>query len=273
MRDRGTRLRAHAVAVLGGGAILLAAAALAACGASGAAVSASSSLTPSSVNVSPTPAGAPTPTPLPLPQLSTRQLAGQRVIFGYRGLTPPASLLAKIRAGEVAGVIFFKGNVSNLTQITKVIGELQSAAAQSPAKEPLLLMTDQEGGIVRRLPGAPLLSEKQIGASVHPAVAARQAGHNAGLLLRSVGMNVDLAPVLDVYQRPRGLHRSVRTVLQRRPADRGGAWGSLHHSSTADRRGRHRQALSRPRGGGHGARHRRASGDAERVAGHPAGRR
>ena len=37
---------------------------------------------------------------------------------------------------------------------------------------PLLLMTDQEGGFVRRLPGAPVLSEKQIGESASPAAAA-----------------------------------------------------------------------------------------------------
>src|SRR5713101_5109452 len=39
--------------------------------------------------------------------LSSQQLAGQRVIFSYPGLTVPSSLLAQIRAGEAAGVIFF----------------------------------------------------------------------------------------------------------------------------------------------------------------------
>ena len=47
-------------------------------------------------------------------------------------------------------------------------------------RAPLLLMTDQEGGLVRRLPGAPLLSEKQIGESADPAAAATQAGAGAG---------------------------------------------------------------------------------------------
>ena len=60
-------------------------------------------------------------------------------------------------------------------------------------------MTDQEGGEVRRLPGAPTLSEKQIGASSNPALAASQAGTGAGQNLAGVGMNVNLAPVLDVY--------------------------------------------------------------------------
>jgi beta-N-acetylhexosaminidase len=134
--------------------------------------------------------------------LSPRQLAGQRVIYSYRRLTPPATLLRKVRAGEAAGVIFFGENISSRAQIRTVIGELQQAAAQGPVKAPLLMMTDQEGGHVRRLPGAPVLSEKQIGASADPASAAQQAGRGAGLNLKDVGMNVNLAPVLDVYRNP-----------------------------------------------------------------------
>ena len=51
------------------------------------------------------------------------------MIYSYSGLTPPASLLAKIRLGEAAGVIFFSGNVSSLAQIRAVINELQQANA------------------------------------------------------------------------------------------------------------------------------------------------
>src|SRR5205814_5573448 len=76
---------------------------------------------------------------------------------------------------------------------------LRQAQQQSPVAAPLLLMTDQEGGLVRRLPGEPKLSEKQIGQSANPAAAASQAGTGAGQNLAGVGMNVNLAPVLDVY--------------------------------------------------------------------------
>ena len=137
-----------------------------------------------------------------LPHLTDRQLAGQRVIYSYSGLTPPAELLAKIRAGQVAGVIFFSGNITSQAQLAKVAAELQQAAMSKsdPVREPLLLMTDQEGGAVRRLPGGPAKSEKQIGLSAHPASAARNAGRVAAANLRSAGLNVNLAPVLDVYR-------------------------------------------------------------------------
>ncbi len=134
--------------------------------------------------------------------LSPRQMAGQRVIYSYTGLKPPASLLSLIRHGEAAGVIFFGDNIRSDAQIRAVVKTLEraDASSQNPERAPLLLMTDQEGGLVRRLPGAPLLSEKQIGASADPAAAARRAGTNAGRNLRGVGLNVNLAPVLDVYR-------------------------------------------------------------------------
>jgi len=134
--------------------------------------------------------------------LTPDQLAGQRVIYSYAGLTPPASLLAKIRLGEAAGVIFFSGNIASRAQIRGVINELQQANARSPVHAPLLMLTDQEGGLVRRLPGAPVLSEKQIGQSTQGRLLAQQADTGAGQNLRGVSMNVNLAPVLDVYRTP-----------------------------------------------------------------------
>jgi beta-N-acetylhexosaminidase len=147
------------------------------------------------------------PVPASLPALSPGQLAGQRVIYSYQGLTPPAGLLDLIRHGEAAGVIFFGGNIASTAQIAGVISKLGQANASpdNPLRAlPLLLMTDQEGGAVRRLPGAPLLSERQIGASADPRAAATNAGAGAARTLASAGMNVNLAPVLDVSRAPGG---------------------------------------------------------------------
>ena len=135
-----------------------------------------------------------------LSSLSPTQLAGQRVIYSYSGLTPPASLLAAIRAGDAAGVILFKSNIAGSAQISNVAATLQAAAQQSPVKAPLLIMTDQEGGQVRRLTGQPALSEKQIGQSPAAGAQATAAGRGAGLNLKRAGINVNLAPVLDVYR-------------------------------------------------------------------------
>ncbi|MFL6055485.1 MAG: glycoside hydrolase family 3 N-terminal domain-containing protein [Actinoallomurus sp.] len=136
----------------------------------------------------------------PAASLTPEQQAGQRVIYSYSGTTVPQSLLDAIAAGKAAGVIFFGDNISSLSQISSVCADLQQANRSSPVTAPLLLMTDQEGGQVRRLPGGPTMSEKQIGQSSNPVAAATDAGNQAGQLLAGVGMNVNLAPVLDVYR-------------------------------------------------------------------------
>jgi beta-N-acetylhexosaminidase len=134
--------------------------------------------------------------------LTPRQLAGQRVVYSYHGLTPPAELLDAIRRGEAGGVIFFGENIASRAQIRDVVATFQQANAQSPVKAPLLMMTDQEGGIVRRLPGQPVLSARQIGESAYARAQAWLAGWGAGLNLKGVGMNVNLAPVLGVFRQP-----------------------------------------------------------------------
>jgi beta-N-acetylhexosaminidase len=147
-----------------------------------------------------------------------QQAAGQRIVYSYPGLTPPQSLLDRIRAGEVAGVIFFGENISSLSQIAGVVAQLRAAAAQSPVAEPLLLMTDQEGGRIRRLPGEPALSHKDVGASANPAAEATNAGRGAGENLAGVDMNVNLAPVLDVYHAPGDLMDQFERSFSQDPA-------------------------------------------------------
>ncbi|BCJ29416.1 glycoside hydrolase family 3 N-terminal domain-containing protein [Actinocatenispora sera] len=134
--------------------------------------------------------------------LSPRQQAGQRVIWSYPGLTPPQELFDAIRAGLVGGVIFFGENIdrNDRSQIQGVTSALAQAQVDSGIRYPMLIMTDQEGGIVQRLPGAPGISEKQIGESADPVATATSAGTGAAENLLDAGMNCNLAPVLDVYR-------------------------------------------------------------------------
>src|ERR1700683_463830 len=137
-----------------------------------------------------------------LPKLNATQLAGQRVIYSYTGPNPPTQLINLIKAGDAAGVIFFSDNVQSISQMAAVSAQLQQAdkSPSNPVRLPLLLMTDQEGGQVRRLPGQPVLSAKQIGLSRNPWATATLEGKLGAQNMRAAGMNVNLAPVLDVYR-------------------------------------------------------------------------
>ncbi|PYC87392.1 beta-N-acetylhexosaminidase [Streptomyces tateyamensis] len=147
----------------------------------------------------------PVPGSLPGPQtppLTDDQLAGQRVVYSYKGSTPPEPLLTAIRTGRAAGVIFFGSNTADPERFRQAVAALRQAQLQSPVHQPLLLMTDQEGGSVRRLPGAPELSARALGAQPDAVAAAQRAGQEAGANLAAAGLNVNLAPVLDVYRDP-----------------------------------------------------------------------
>jgi beta-N-acetylhexosaminidase len=165
--------------------------------------------------------------PAAVRRLSPAQLAGQRIIYAYSGLTPPATLLDAIRAGEAAGVILFSPNAASASQVRAVVAELQQANAAGPVHAPLLIMTDQEGGEVDRLPGAPSLSEREIGQSSDASALAAEAGAGAARTLAAAGVNVNLTPVLDVMRRPGNFidefHRSYGTDAEE-DAQLGGAF-------------------------------------------------
>jgi len=128
--------------------------------------------------------------------LTPAQLAGQRVVYGFEGTTPPPDLVARIRRGEAGAVLLLGSNTPTNAAARALIARLQGIPRPAALDRPLLVMIDQEGGPVRRLKGPPEQSGAELG-TAGPA-AARAAGRAAGRLLRSVGANVDLAPVADV---------------------------------------------------------------------------
>jgi beta-N-acetylhexosaminidase len=128
---------------------------------------------------------------------SAARLLGQRIMVGLPGTSPDAGLLARVRAGEVGAVILFSNNISSQQQLKALTGALQRAARQG-GNPPLLIAVDQEGGQIKRLPaGPPFLSPPQIAARGSAQVAATQ-GSATGRYLKGLGINMDLAPVVDV---------------------------------------------------------------------------
>ena len=153
--------------------------------------------------------------------LTPAQLAGQRVVYGFPGTTPPAQLEDRIRRGEAGAVLLLGGNIAGLEGARALIDRLQSIRRPAGLRAPLLVMVDQEGGLVRRLPGPPARRPVEIGAA-GPA-SARAAGLAAGRLLRGVGANVDLAPVADVARPGSALARDGRLFGTSAPAVAGAA--------------------------------------------------
>jgi beta-N-acetylhexosaminidase len=168
------------------------------------------------------------------------ELVGQRLVVAIAGTRANPQILARIRAGQVGGVILFSQNIVSEPQLTALTASLQ-AAAQAGGRPPLIIATDQEGGAVRRIPWAPpKRSAKQLGQL--PASTSMTSGANTGAALRADGVNVDLAPVADVpagpadfiEQQMRAFSTNRFTVASDAPAfaaglEQGAVWPVLKH--------------------------------------------
>jgi beta-N-acetylhexosaminidase len=124
--------------------------------------------------------------------LSIPRMVGQRFMVGLREAAPSARLLQDARRGEIGGVLMFAEN-STPAAVGAAAAKLQAAAAAGN-NPPLLIAIDQEGGPVNRFrqgpPHTPL-------SSLSPDAALRE-GAATGSYLRRYGINVDLAPVVDL---------------------------------------------------------------------------
>jgi beta-N-acetylhexosaminidase len=91
-------------------------------------------------------------------------------------------------------------NIQNGPQLKALISGMQADASI-----PLLVATDQEGGVVNRMASIIGLTPtaQQVGATKNPSVA-KQRGVQDANALASVGINLDLAPDVDVLQTPGG---------------------------------------------------------------------
>ncbi|HEU5369636.1 MAG TPA: glycoside hydrolase family 3 N-terminal domain-containing protein, partial [Ktedonobacterales bacterium] len=133
-----------------------------------------------------------------LSQMTLQQELGQLIVVSFNGTTLTPDLQYMLTHQYAGGVMLYAYNISGFTQIKAL-----DAAAQAHARIPLLIATDQEGGLVNRLESiiGPVPSAMQVGDTDNPANA-RKRGVQDGAMLRKIGVNVDLAPVVDVHSAP-----------------------------------------------------------------------
>ncbi|TAM85033.1 MAG: glycoside hydrolase family 3 protein [Jatrophihabitans sp.] len=158
----------------------------------------SSSATPSPTP-SPTPSASPSSTSLPqqyLARLTLQQKVGQLFMVDCptSGLDPATQ--AAIAQYDVGSVILDGNSTAGVDAIAALTKQLQALA---PNYLGLFIATDQEGGQVQRLrgPGFPAIPSAVQQGRMSPSQLQVQATTWGGAL-RAAGVNVDLAPVLDV---------------------------------------------------------------------------
>jgi beta-N-acetylhexosaminidase len=119
-------------------------------------------------------------------------------VMGTLTAPPNQRFLTRIRNGRMGGVVLLGNGWLTRGTAATVTSELQQAACTRG--EPLLIAVDQEGGMVRRLAWAP---PTEAPAYMSSAAVARYQAAGAAEALRSVGIDIDFAPVVDT-PRPAG---------------------------------------------------------------------
>jgi beta-N-acetylhexosaminidase len=114
------------------------------------------------------------------------------VVMGTLTSAPSRSFLARIRRGEMGGVLFLGNGWLTRSNVKRYTAQLQKAACTRG--EPLLIGVDQEGGIVKRLAWAP---PTEAPADMKDTTDAHAQGAATAGALRQAGIDVDFAPVVD----------------------------------------------------------------------------
>src|SRR5947207_4344155 len=129
-----------------------------------------------------------------------RRQIGQLLIAGFNGQQIPAELRSLAREFGLGGVILFARNIA----VPEQVAELAFDAARLVPDLPVWVSVDQEGGRVARLksPFTEWPPMATLGRSGDVALAERFARALA-MELKSVGVTLDYAPVLDIHTNPR----------------------------------------------------------------------
>jgi beta-N-acetylhexosaminidase len=154
----------------------------------------------------PTPSSSPTPAADPIgaliSQMSDKQLIGQMVIIGFEGTQDmDANSISLMQEYSVGGVLLFGWNTDTFEQTAGLIANVNS---HNPSSVPLLVGIDLEGGSVTRFIGQwkpALYSAQRLGNKNDPALVYDQY-RRIGDQLKSIGININFAPVLDISHDP-----------------------------------------------------------------------
>lgn len=127
-----------------------------------------------------------------LNKLSLEQKIGQLFLIGFDGkiLTPEIEkLLKELHPG---GILLLAKNIENEKQLKELVNSLQMITVEDTGL-PLFIAIDQEGGPISRIQWI----EKTPQSKIENAAQAYQIGKIKGEQLKELGINLNLAPLLD----------------------------------------------------------------------------
>jgi beta-N-acetylhexosaminidase len=145
-----------------------------------------------------------------LRKMPLRKKIGQMFMIGFQGTKIEEGLGETIDTVSPGGLVVFGRNIETARQISDLLLAAQSRSSSS-SRVPLLVATDQEGGdVIRIKTSAPLPSALAFGKTDRPDLA-EASGFATGRLMKTLGFNMNLAPVLDVSDPKQMMFIGTRT--------------------------------------------------------------
>jgi len=143
-------------------------------------------------------------------ETSLRKKIGQLFMVGFDALEVNEHITRMILQYHVGGIILFRRNVNTPEQVAKLCRDLQEVNA-TVSDIPLLISIDQEGGMVMRVEHGvtpiPSAMAFQEAGSIQDC---EQLSRISAEEMRQIGINMNLAPVLDVNNNPKNPVIGVR---------------------------------------------------------------
>lgn len=134
-------------------------------------------------------------------QMTIDEKIGQMVMVGLEGYENDQYSQEMIEKYKVGGFIFFERNIRDTYQTLTLINSLKEANKENAI--PLFIAVDEEGGRVTRMPREfiKLPSSRAIG-KINNEELSFKIGNVIGEELKSLGFNMNFAPVLDIDSNP-----------------------------------------------------------------------
>lgn len=139
-------------------------------------------------------------------QMSVEEKVGQLLMVHFIGEEANADSQKLIQEAYVGGIIYYAwaNTLRDPAQVLRLSHSLQQSTMKNPHPIPLFIAIDQEGGAVNRLrKGFTIFPSNYALGLINRMPLVEETAHAIGQELQAVGININLAPVVDVNTNPK----------------------------------------------------------------------
>ena len=126
-----------------------------------------------------------------------RELIGQKMLVGFEGPINEEHVKELIQKYKVGGFILYRDNYDSYYEMISLIKKLKELNRVN--RIPLFICIDQENGIVNRLPSEFHRIKNALASSICSTDVIKEVGDITAEILSRSGINMNLEPVLDIY--------------------------------------------------------------------------